>query len=159
MPQSFRDGADVVGGASLDVDRVDRGGADCDLLHVERRAGEEHRAALGDGDDRDRVRLPERGQPRPLERIDGDVDLRTLAVPDLLAVVEHRRLVLLPLPDHDDAAHRDAVEDEPHRVDGGPVGTLLLAAADPPRSRHRARLGDAHQLHRDVAVRSGAGAH
>ena len=127
-------------------------GPDRDLLHVEGRAGEEHRAALGDRDDRDRVRLPERGEPRPLERIDGDVDLRPLAVPDLLAVVEHRRLVLLPLADHDDAAHRDAVEDEAHRVDRGLVGALLLAAADPARRGHRARLGHADELHRDVAV-------
>ena len=125
---------------------------DGDLLHVDGGAGEEHRAALGDGDHRDRARLPERGEPRALERIDRDVDLRPFAVPDLLAVVEHRRLVLLPLADHDDAAHRDAVEDEAHRVDRGPVGALLLAAADPARGGHRAGLRDADELQRDVAV-------
>src|SRR3712207_7208665 len=60
-----------------------------------------------------------------------------------LAVEEHRRLVLLPLADHDDPVHLDGVEHQSHRVDGRLVGALLLAAADPPRRRHRRRLGDA----------------
>src|SRR4249920_2700835 len=74
-----------------DVDRVDRAGADGDLLHIERRAGEEHRPALGDGHDGDRAGLAKRGEARTLERIDGDVDVGPVAVPDLLAVVKHRR--------------------------------------------------------------------
>src|SRR5581483_10557208 len=49
------------------------------------------------------------------------------------AVVEHRRLVLLALADHDDAAHADAVEHEADRVDGRLVGALLVAAPDPAR--------------------------
>src|SRR5207237_10190352 len=114
--------------------------------------GEEHRAALGDGDDADRARLSERCQPCALQRVDGDVDLRAFAVADLLAVVEHRRLVLLALADHADAAHADAVEHEAHRVDRRLVGALLLPAPDPPRRGHRARLGDADELHRDVPV-------
>ena len=64
---------------SIDVDPV---GPDGDLLHVHGRAGEEHRAALGDRDHRDRVRLPERGQARSLERVDRDVDGRAGAVAD-----------------------------------------------------------------------------
>ena len=44
-------------------------------------------------------------------------------------------------------------ERQPHRVDRGLVGQLLLALADPARGGERAVLGDAHQLHRDVAVR------
>ena len=152
LAERFGNSAHVFGRAPLDVNGVDRGGTDGDLLHVEGGPGEEHRAALGDGDHRDRVRLPERGQPRPLERVDRDVDLGPFAVPDLLAVVEHRRLVLLPLADHDDAAHRDAVENETHRVDRGLVCLLLVAAADPARRGHRRGLGDADELHRDVAV-------
>ena len=74
--------------------------------------------------------MPLRGQRRALERVDGDVDLRRRAVADLLAVVEHRRLVLLALADDDDAVHRDGVEHEAHRVDGGLVGGVLVAAAD-----------------------------
>ena len=68
------------------------------------------------------------------------------AVADLLAVEQHRRLVLLPLSDHDDAVHRHRLEHRPHRVDGRLVGALLVAAADHPRGRERRRLGDAHEL-------------
>ena len=70
-----------------------------------------------------------------LERVDGDVDLRRRAVADLLAVVEHRRLVLLALADHHDAVHRHGVEHQPHGVDGGAVGRLLLARARPSARR------------------------
>ena len=62
-----------VGDASMSID-VDPVRADGDLLHVHGRAREEHRAALGDRDHRDRVRLPERRQARSLERVDRDVD-------------------------------------------------------------------------------------
>ena len=53
------------------------------------------------------------------------------AVADVLAVVEHRRFVLLALADDDDAVHRDGGQDGAHRVDGRAVGTELVAAADP----------------------------
>ncbi len=128
-----------------------------ELVHVDRGAGEEHRAPLGDRDDGDRVRLADGGQPRPLQRVDRDVDLGRPSVADLLAVEQHRRLVLLPLADHDDAVHRHGVEHEPHRVDGGLVGGLLVAAADPPRGAERGRLGDADQLERKVAIGGGRG--
>ena len=152
----LRDGGDVLRGRGVDVDRVDRVGADRDLLHVDRRAGEEQRAALRGGDHGDRVRLPERGQARALERVDRDVDVGAAALADLLAVVEHRRLVLLPLADHDDTRHRDRVEHRPHRVDRRLVGRVLVAAADPAPGAHGRRLGDAHELEREVPVWTGA---
>ena len=96
--------------------------------------------------------MPSAVSLRPLERVDGDVDLRPGAVADLLAVEEHRRLVLLPLADHDDAAHRDRVDHEAHQVDGGLVGGVLVAPADPARRAHRRRLGDPDQLEREVSV-------
>ena len=96
--------------------------------------------------------MPERAERRALERVDGDVDLRRAAVADVLAVVEHRRLVLLALADDDDAVHRDRVEHEAHRVDGGLVGGDLVAAADPAGGGERGGLGDAHELEREVAV-------
>ena len=77
------------------------------------------------------------------------------AVADLLAVVEHRRLVLLPLADHDGAVHRDRVEDVAHRVDRGLVGGDLVAAPDPAGGGERGGLGDADELEREVAVRLG----
>ena len=122
------------------------------LFHVDAGAGVEHRAALGEGDDRDRARHPQRAEAGPLERVDGDVDDRRRAVADLLAVVEHRRLVLLALADDDGAVHRDRVEDVAHRVDGGLVGGDLVAAADPAGRGEGGGLGDADELEREVAV-------
>jgi hypothetical protein len=74
------------------------------------------------------------------------------AVAHGLAVVEHRRVVLLALADHHDAAHRYRIDQHAHRVDGGAVAALLVAPADPPAGGHRGRLGDADQVERQVAV-------
>ena len=62
--------------------------------------------------------MPERGKPRALERVDGDVDLGPEACADALVVEQHRRLVLLAFADHDDALHRHGVDHPPHQVDG-----------------------------------------
>ena len=72
--------------------------------------------------------------------------------PIALAVVEHRRFVLLALADDDDAVHRHGVEDGAHGVDGGAVGSVLVAPAHPPRRGQRRRLGDADELEGEVAV-------
>ena len=122
------------------------------LLHVDARARVEHRALLGERDHGERARAALRAQAGALERVDGDVDLGRRAVADLLAVVEHRRLVLLPLADHDDAVHVDRVQHGVHAVDGGLVGGLLVAAADPARGLQRGGLRDAHELEREVAI-------
>src|SRR4029453_6230748 len=71
---------------------------------------------------------------------------------DLLAVVEHRRLVLLALTDDDDAVHGDVVDDEPHGVDGGLIGGLLIAPPPPAPGGEGRRLGDPRQFHGEVAV-------
>ena len=141
-----------LGQRPVEVEQVGDLGAARDLLHVHARAGIEHRAALRQRDHRQRVGHPQRGQARALQRIDGDVDLGRGPVADLLAVVEHRRLVLLALADHDDAVHRHRVEHLAHGVDGRLVGALLVAAADHPRGGERRGLGDAHQLQREVAI-------
>ena len=97
------------------------------------------------------------GMPSAVRRVpsSGSTAMSTCggrAVADLLAVVEHRRLVLLALADHDDAVHRDRVEHVAHRVDGGLVGGLLVAAPDHPRRGQSSGLGHAHELEREVAV-------
>ena len=74
--------------------------------------------------------------------------------PDVLAVEEHRRLVLLALADDDDTAHAHRVEHEPHGVDGGLVGGDLVAASDPAGREGRRGLGDAHELERQVPIRN-----
>ena len=75
------------------------------------------------------------------------------AVADLLAVVEHRRLVLLALADDDDAAHRDGADQRAHGVDGRAVAAVLVAAPDPAAGGHRGGLGDPDELEGEVAVR------
>ena len=141
-----------LGQGAVEVEQVGDLLAAGDLFHVDAGAGVEHRAALGEGDHREGAGHAEGAEPGPLERVDGDVDHGRAAVADLLAVVEHRRLVLLALADHDDAVHRDRVEDEAHRVDGGLVGGDLVAAPDPAGGGERRRLGDADELQREVAV-------
>ena len=76
--------------------------ADRDLVHV--RVGRvQELAVLGHRDDRERVVEAVGAQVRPLQRIDGDVDLGRVgvAVAHLLADVEHRRLVALTFADDD----------------------------------------------------------
>src|SRR5262249_14017780 len=97
-------------------------------------------------------RLAEGGEPCAFERVDRDVDLRSVVAPNLLAVEEHRGLVLLPFADDDDAVHRNRVEHRAHRVYRSLVGRLLVAAADPAAGAHRRRLCHAHELEREVPV-------
>ena len=72
--------------------------------------------------------------------------------PDLLAVVQHRRLVLLAFADDDHAAERDRAQQQPHLVDGRLVAALLVAPAGPPAGGHRRGFGDSHQVQAQVAV-------
>ena len=118
------------GGARQREDVRDLGAAG-ELLHVDAGARVEHRAPLGQRDDRQGRGHPARRQPGALQRVDGDVDLGRAAVADPLAVVEHRRLVLLALADDHQAVHRDRVEEQAHSVDRRLIGLLLFSAPDP----------------------------
>ncbi len=128
------------------------------LLHVDAGAGVEHRAALGQGDHGERVRAALGGEARTLERVDRDVDLGRLAVADDLAVVEHRRLVLLAFADHHDAVHLDRVENGVHAVHRSLVGRLLVAHPEQAGGGEGGGLGHAHELEREVAI-DGCGVH
>ena len=144
--------ADVLADRGGDVDGVDGVGPDGDLVHVEHRRRVEHGAALGHRQHRDRVGQALAHQRRAVDRVDREIAVRPVAVADLLAVVEHRRVVLLALADHHDAAHRHRVDQLTHRVDGRAVAALLVAAAYPAARRHRACLGDSHEFEGEVAV-------
>jgi hypothetical protein len=109
-----------------------------DLRHVG--VGRVQQVALvGDREDSERARAgrwrtgwcPRAGRPRCRPR----AGLASLG-PDLLADVQHRRLVALALADDDGAAGRHALERGAHRLDGGRVGRHAVAAADhAPRQR------------------------
>ena len=146
--------ADVLADRQADVDDVGRVGSGRQLVHVEDGARVVHRAALGHGQDGDGVAHSLGGQRGSVDGVDGDVDLRTRAVADLLAVVEHRGVVLLALADDDDTVHADARDEVTHGLDGGTVGAVLVTSPDPATGGHGGRLGHAYQLEREVAVRT-----
>ena len=131
----------------------DRFGSDGDLVHVEHRRRVEHRAALGNREHRDRVGQALAHQRGAVDRVDGEVTFGTVAVADLLTVVEHRRVVLFALADDHDAAHRHRVHQLAHGVDRRAVAALLVAPADPAASRHGAGLRDPHEFEGEVAIR------
>ena len=135
-----------------DVDDADAGGTGDELVHVEDGRGVEHRAVVRDRDDRERVVAAGGRQRGAVDRVDGDVALRSAAVADALAVEEHRRLVLLALADDDRAVEVDGGEERPHRVDGRAVGGLLRAAPDEGHRADRRRFGGAHELQCEVSV-------
>ncbi len=101
---------------------------------------------------RDRARHVLGAQRGALERIDGYIDLRAGIDADLLADIQHRRLVALALADHDGAFDGQFVELAPHRVDRGLVGRLLVAMAAQPRRRHRRAFRHPHDLERQDAL-------
>ena len=143
---------DVLGHRVADVDDVGGLGAGDQLLHVEDGRRVVHRAAGRDGEDGDGVGHPLGGQRGAVDRVDGHVALGPLAGADLLAVEQHRGVVLLALADHDRAAHADGGDQHPHRVDRDAVGAVLVALAHPPSGSHRRGLGHPDQLEREVAV-------
>ena len=138
-------------GRGVEIDDALRiAGSDGDLVHVDVGRGEQ-RAGLGHGHHGDRARHVLGAEGRAFERVDRDIDLRAVAVADLLADEQHRRFVALALADHDGAVDRQLVELAPHGVDRRLVGGLLVAAAAQPRRGDRRALGDAHQLQREDA--------
>ena len=125
-------------------------GPDAQLLEVRVR-GVDQAARLGRGEDRDRAGLAVGDEVGALERIDRDVDrgqsvASGVRAPDLLADVEHRRLVALALADDDRAGELDLVHRPAHGLDRGRVGLVLVAAAHEPGRSDRGRLGDADHL-------------
>ena len=136
----------------VDIDDVGRGRTRRDLVHVDAGTGIEHRAALAHGDDCNRAAPSKRGERRAVDGIDGDVHAGRRTVADLLAVEEHRGFVLLALADDHDAFHPHRAEHHAHRLYGGAVGRVLVAAAHPPTGGQRGGLGGAHELHCEVAI-------
>ena len=105
-----------------------------------------------DGDDRQRVLAAGGREAGAVDRVDGDVAGRSATVADVLAVEEHGRLVLLALADHDEAVEVDCGEEGAHRVDGGLVGAVLVAAADPRHGADRRSLRGPHEFEGEVAI-------
>ena len=74
------------------------------------------------------------------------------AVADLLADVEHRRLVALAFADDHGAAQVHEAERLAHRLGGRLIGPVAIAAPHEPRRGQRRRLGHANDLQCQVSV-------
>ena len=147
----------------VEVDQVLRAGADHQLLHVE--IGRVQQPALVGGRQHGNgIGRAHRAEIRALERIDGDVDLvvgAAVAVglagqADLLADVEHRRLVALTLADDDGAVDRHGVELAAHRLDRRLVRPVTIALAHRVGAGDGRLLDDAQELERKVGFHRGA---
>ncbi len=126
-------------GRRVDVDHVDRAPGRRRSSPCRSRAGEEHRAALGDCDHGDRVRLPERGQPRPLERVDRDVHLRPAGrSPTSSPLKSIGASSFSPSPITTTPPSRRVSRTKRIASTAAWSAALLVAAADPARRRHRA---------------------
>ena len=125
----------IVGGRSIEIDEIlGVARSDGDLVHIERRHLEQA-AALGDGDDGERIGKRLGGERRAFDGIDGDIDLkpRARAGADRLADIEKRRFALLALADDDDAVERKRASSRYMAV-----MAAESAAASSPRPRSRA---------------------
>ncbi len=69
---------------------------------------------------------------------------------DLLADVEHRRLVALAFADDDAAVDRHGVHDAAHRLDGDLIRPLAVALAHGVGARDRSLFDDAEKLEREI---------
>ncbi len=111
-------------------------------------------ALLGCRQHRDRIGGSRRHEVGAFKRIDRDVDLGRLAavrVPpaQLLADVQHRRLVPLALTDDDRRGDVELVHRLAHRLRRGAVGLVTVAPAHVPRARDGGRFGHADHLQRE----------
>ena len=146
MPRIRGDGLQGGLDRRREIDRVHQIRPDDQLVHVDARAGVEHRAPVGQRDQRQRIGQTLGGQPGAVHRIDGDVHQRPGAGAAVLTGVEHRRVVLLAFADDDDAAHRDGAQDRPDGVDGRPVHLVLVTAAEETGGGHCGGFGGPDQL-------------
>ena len=101
------------------------------------RAQRGERAAGRHRHDRHRTRPARRGEPRAVDRVDREVDRRAGAGAEALADEEHRRLVLLALPDDHDAVDVETGERRTQRAHGEPVDLVTATRADQRRRGER----------------------
>ena len=148
----LRERTDVVADRAGDVDDTVALVPRDDLVHVEDGARVVHAAAVRDGDHAESVLAAGGGEGGSIDGVDSDVADRTAAVTDMLAVVEHRGVVLLALTDDHNPLEAHRSEELAHRVDRSAVGGKLVTATDIRNRTDRGRLGRAHELHAEVAV-------
>ena len=122
------------------------------LVHVEHRARVVHRAAVGNRDHAERVLATGSRERGTVDWVDRDVAVRPVAGANMLAVVEHRRVVFLALADDDEPVEVDGAQERAHGIDRCAIGGQLVAAADVGHRANGGSLGRAHEFHAEVAV-------
>ena len=152
------DAGQVGGDGPGEVDLAGRGRRHDELLHVGVRRLEQA-ALLGQRDDRDGVGDHLGRDVGALDRVDGDVDLEGVlaALADLLADVEHRRLVPLALADDDLAVDVELVEHPAHGVGAGLVDQVGVTAPGDAGRGDRRLLGHADGVEDQGALELHAG--
>ena len=148
-----RDRAEIVLDRRVQIYRMLRRGTDDELLHVE--IGRVQQAApLGRGQHGNRVRRARRAQVRPLERIDRDVNcriaplatFRVVGQADLLADIQHRRLVPLSLADDNRAVDRHPVHLAAHGFHRDLIGFVTVPLSHRVRAGNGRLLDDAEEI-------------
>ena len=87
---------------------------------------------------------------RALEWIDRDIDLGTLPGSDLLADIEHRRLIPLALADDDLTIDIEPRQHSAHRLDRGIVRGMPVPETDPSCRSDRSSLGHLQELQEEI---------
>ena len=130
---------------------VGKTASDRDLVHID--VGRVEETALRPHRDHgQRILAALGGDRRPFQRVEGDIELRTLPGADLLADEQHGRLVPLALADHHRAVDVEAVQGPSHGLDRGLIGRPFVTPADQAGSRQGRRFGHPHRLQPQVAV-------
>ena len=154
--ERLRNRAQIEPHRRVEIDDIARARTDDQLFHVHVWRMEQA-AAFRRGEHGDGVRRAGGAEVRPFQRIDGDIHLR-IAAPvrrlvrraDLLADVEHRRLVALAFADDDRAVDRHRVHHLAHCLDGDLIGLVPIALAHRVRARDRGLFDDAQEFERQI---------
>jgi len=123
-----------------------------DLVHVEDSGGVVHTAAVRDGNHREGVLATGCRERGAVDRIDRDVAGLPLPRAHVLAVIEHRGVILFALADDDQPVEVDGTEELAHGIHRSAVGGVLVAAPDERNGSDGRGLGCPNQLHSEVAI-------
>ena len=138
--ERLRDGGDVVGDRSRQVDLVARARADRHPAHVH--VGQpQQRTGRADGEHRHRAGAAARDDAATLERVDGEVE-RLAARADGRPRRQH---VAVLGADHDGAADRQLRQPREHGDLRGLFGRVLVVAPEPARARQGGPFGRARE--------------
>ncbi len=131
FPEQLAERGEFLGDRPLGIDLTLRGGWCRELLHVESRRRNLHRAHRCEREHGHRVREPIGEIGRPLTRIDGEVECGVpLVAPDNLTIVEARNLPLATLSNRNANRERKPGQRFAHRLCGRAFHALGEPTAD-----------------------------